>query len=494
MSTTVQRIAVVGSGSVAWLAAAALKLAFRHRNLDVAVLDGGDVSDEPLARWTLPSVRSMYALLGIRESTLLRETSGTFKLASEHVHWQADGSRFMHAHGELGTPINRIPFYKYLLLRAIAGHAEPPDVYSLAATAAQMGRFARPMESKTALTSSFTYAFHLEEAPHREFLRKHAESLGVRRITGTLTGISRLDNGNVGSLLVDSEPAVMADYFLDCSGHQALLMNQLSPGEYEDWSQWLPADRMLAVRASALPAAPAVTQTAATTAGWFWRIPLQQSSVAGYVYSSKILTDDDARQQLHRFAGASADSVVQSISAGRRRSFWEANCIAMGSTAVGLEPLAGADFHLAQLGIATLIELFPLHAHSRLEAVEYNRALSTSADSLRDFTIAHYRAGRLRDGEFWALARSQPDPDSLLEKLDLFRANGRINLRDDEIFEEADWAWLLLGSGCLPSSLELHTREKLGNAGPEQFAPLRTAIQSLVSSMPRHMEYFQRRA
>ena len=37
--------------------------------------------------------------------------------------------------------------------------------------------------------------------------------------------------------------------------------------------------------------------------------------------------------------------------------------------------------------------------------------------------------------------------DAWRDKLDLFGANGRINLLDLESFEEVDWAWLLLGAG-----------------------------------------------
>src|SRR5215510_12103783 len=135
MSTLVQRVVVVGSGSEAWLAAVALKRAFRHVNLDVVVLEPGSATDSPLAQWTLPSLRSLHGLLGIRESDFMRETGATFRLASEHQQWQNTASGFIHAYGEIGVVLNRIPFYKYLLLRALRGQAEPVEIYSLAATA-----------------------------------------------------------------------------------------------------------------------------------------------------------------------------------------------------------------------------------------------------------------------------------------------------------------------------------------------------------------------
>ena len=110
---------------------------------------------------------------------------------------------------------------------------------------------------------------------------------------------------------------------------------------------------------------------------------------------------------------------------------------------------------------------------------------------LRDFTIAHYRAGRGRSGDFWTAARAAPPPQRLAERLDLYQASGRINLHDFETFEEVDWAWLLLGAGAIPDALELQIRARVENVTAPQVAPLRAHIDGLASSMPRHSEYVQ---
>jgi tryptophan 7-halogenase len=179
MTATITRVIVVGGGSVAWLAAAGLRRAFRKRGVDVLVVDTGLPSDAPVGRWTLPSQRGMHGLLGIPEADLFRRTGATFKLATEHVGWQGDGSHFLHAHGDIGTDIAGTPFYKYLVLQAINGRVDSPENYSLAAVAARTGRFARPMGDEKALTSSFTYGFHLDDAAYGAYLAAHAAQLGV---------------------------------------------------------------------------------------------------------------------------------------------------------------------------------------------------------------------------------------------------------------------------------------------------------------------------
>src|SRR4029079_17346616 len=122
---------------------------------------------------------------------------------------------------------------------------------------------------------------------------------------------------------------------------------------------------------------------------------------------------------------ASAASTVAHVSAGRRSAFWERNCVAIGPAAMQIEPLAGADLHAAQIGVSTLIELFPRDARADVERAEYQRLMAEHLDSLRDFTLAHYVAGRSRAGAFWEAVRRAPVPARLAHKLELFRANGR---------------------------------------------------------------------
>ena len=291
MTSTVTRVVVVGGGALAWIAAAGLRRAFRKRGVDVLVVDTGMPADAPVARWTLPSQRAMHGLLGIPEPELLRRTGATFKLATEHVGWQGEGSHFFHAHGDIGTDISGTPFYKFLVQQALNGQPESPENYSLAAVAARLGRFARPMGDEKALTSSFTYGFHLDDAAYVSSLAAHAAQLGVRRVTAPLVAVSRLPGGEVESLQLANGESVAGELFLDCSGAESLLMKQLGEEERDDWSAWLPCDRMISARAPAIPQLPPFTRTVAADAGWCWRLPLARTSAAGYVYSSVFASD-----------------------------------------------------------------------------------------------------------------------------------------------------------------------------------------------------------
>jgi tryptophan halogenase len=488
----IESVVVVGGGPVAWLAACVLRRAFMQRNLDVLVVDAP--GDAPSGRWTLPSLRGLHALIGINESDFLRRTGASFKLAVEHGDWQEPGRRYLHAHGEIGAGINALPFYKYLLAQRLQGVAATPDDYSVAAAAARAGKFARPRSEGNVLAQNFTYGFHISETPYVAYLRAHSARLGVRSIAGKPADVELHDNGDIAAVVFADGTRVPADFFIDCSGSQASLMQRLPSSGTDDWSQWLPCDRLLSGHAAAMPAPAALTRTVATDAGWTWSAPLANGHMAGYTYASHFRDDAAALRELAAAVGQEiVEPRVRSLHSGRRQEFWVKNCVALADTAVALEPLAGADLHLGQLGIVTFVELFPLSRQSAVEAVEYNRLMGEHADALRDFTLAHYRLAT-RAGDFWNAVRASTLPERLAHKLDLYAASGRINILDQESFEEMDWVWLLLGAGATPAALELQTHLLFDPVTDAQVAPLRATVQQLVASMPRHIDYLSRLA
>lgn len=491
----IRTVIVAGNGPIAWISALGLWRSFRHRQLDVTVVDTGPGSDTAIGRWTLPSQRGMHALLGIAEPHLVQQTGATFKLATEHLGWQGEGSRFLHAHGEIGKEIGSTPFYKFIQNEVLAGRPVRPEAFSVAGTAAPMGKFARPMGDGSSLTSSFTYGFHLPEAAYTQYLRAHALRQGVKESSSGLAEVLPGERGDIQALRLADGSSVSADYFVDCSGPAARLLASVSKAEREDWTAWLPCDRMWSALGPAINAPPAITQTMAGEAGWSWRAPLAHATMVGYVYSSRYQDDAAAQAGLRSRAPAlNGDPVLTQFAAGRRRKVWERNCVALGAAAVELEPLAGADLHLAQIGLATFIEFFPRDSTSAIESAEYNHLMGEHADALRDFTLAHYRAGPPRQGEFWSAVRSQPLPPRLADKLDLYVANGRITMLDHESFEETDWAWLLMGSGCTPASIELQFHQLLAKIPAQEVNALHSHIQQVAASMPPHIEFVRRQA
>ena len=488
-----RHIAILGDGGpVAWLAALALRRAFKHLDLDIAIVEEAGVHRAGCV--ALPSLRSLHALCGVDERAFVRATGAGFRLGSVYSGWNRDGGDFLHVHGEIGASLGSVPFYKHLIHRRLrAGRTDRPEAYSLAAMAAQAGRFARPSADPRSPFAHYAYGYHLDLPAYSAHLRGLGQRHGVRRHDDDLfDAAARTPDGDVEALVLRSGERVGADLFLDCSGAEAKLIGQLTPDNFDDWSPWLACDSLATSKIACAGAASVLTQVSAADAGWLWRADAQDGSVVGYAFASAFVDEPRAARALEATFGASEISFAKTAKPGRRRFPWARNCVALGAAAVSMEPLGGIDLHLAQVGISNLVSLFPLSGNTAVEAAEYSRLMAEYADGALDFVLAHYRAAPTREGAFWSEMHRNPAPARLQHKLDLFGANGRVTLLDFETFEEVDWAWLLLGRGLWPETLEPHVRLLLEKVSLDQGDLLSESLRRSALTMPMHDEYLLR--
>src|SRR4029079_13631816 len=99
--------------------------------------------------------------------------------------------------------------------------------------------------------------------------------------------------GNIESLELDGGASIGGDFFIDCTGFRALLIGERLAVGYEDWSHWLAAVSAWAVQSESTVAPPPYTRAMAHPIGWQWRIPLQQRTGKGILFSNRFCSDDE---------------------------------------------------------------------------------------------------------------------------------------------------------------------------------------------------------
>ena len=222
---------------------------------------------------------------------------------------------------------------------------------------------------------------------------------------------------------------------------------------YLDWSQVLPCDRAVAMPTELAAARPPYTEAVSHRAGWRWRIPLQHRTGNGYVYSSSHIGDSEALDELLAALGEkpSADPRFLRFVTGRRKLFWNRNCVALGLASGFLEPLESTSIHLVMSGVYKLLEHFPNTSFAQSNIDSYNTELIQEIERIRDFIVLHYLTGR-SDTPLWAYCQSMKLPDSLMQRIELYKRTGRIRTKVGELFTDLSWFYIFEGIGITPES------------------------------------------
>jgi tryptophan halogenase len=320
--------------------------------------------------------------------------------------------------------------------------------------AARAGKFQRPDPGRinTALPS-ISYAFHFDASLYARLMREHAESRGVIRTEGRITQVVQDPlSGNIQSVVLESGEVVEGDLFIDCSGFRGLLIEQTLKAGYDDWSAYLPCDRAVALPCEKNGDPLPYTRATAKASGWQWRIPLQSRTGNGHVYSSAYISDDEALDSLNGdLDGAPlAEPNFLRFTAGVRRAPWKKNVVSIGLASGFLEPLESTSIHLIQTAIARLMANFPDKSFNRPDIDYYNARTRLEYEQVRDFIILHYCATERDDSPFWNYCRTMTVPQTLTDRLAVYKENARLYRHDNELFSEVSWLAVMHGQNIMP--------------------------------------------
>ena len=488
-------IVVVGGGTAGWMTAAAL-VKLLPRRCNVHLIESEAIGIVGVGEATLPHIRAFNERLGIREADFMSWTRGTFKLGIEFRNWGEEGESYIHPFGTFGQGGGEIDFHHYWLRMRHEGVAVPDlERFSMGATIARMNRFQLPVADPASIASTYGYAYQFDATLFAPYLRALAENLGARRTEGKVVAVNRDGaGGDIESLTLESGETIKGDLFVDCSGFASLLIGKTLGEPFQDWSHWLPCDRAVAMPCrTETPLAP-YTSAIAMEAGWRWRIPLQHRTGNGYVYSSAHISDDRAAEAL--VASVEGDAIAEPrilrFRAGRRERSWVGNCVSVGLSSGFLEPLESTSIYLIQQAITYLVELFPEREISPIDRDEFNRLIDMEYDRIRDFLILHYHATRRRGMPFWDYVRTMDVPDTLADKIELFRRRGRVVKYREGVFLDASWVAVYLGQGVMPEGHDMRADAPPIESVARGMTGLAAEIHRTVEQMPDHREHLTR--
>lgn len=478
------RVVIAGGGTAGWLAAAVLVYQLGPL-VDVTLVESDDIGTIGVGEATIPTIRSFHALIGLDEREFMVATGATFKLGISFENWARVGDRYFHSFGDVGHATWMGDFQHFWLEARLRGAASPIGTYCLEHEAGLAERFAGGPQSP------LNYAYHFDAGTYARFLRERCEAQGLKRREGRIERVE-LDtqSGHIAALHLGDGSYIEGDLFLDCTGFRALLIGEALGVEYEDWSHWLPTNRALAMQTTSTGPAKPYTRAVAHDAGWRWQIPLQHRVGNGLVYCADFLTDDAAHDRLMSAIDGEPTTEPRLIrfKTGRRAAAWRANCVALSLASGFVEPLESTSIHLVMIGLTRLLQHFPFDGISQSVVARFNDMANREIEAVRDFIVMHYHLNE-RPEPFWQARRNMPIPDSLAERISLFKESAQAYQANDELFRVASWLQVMLGQRLMPQSYHHLARLMPAAQLAEALDNLEARIATQVRALPTHQSF-----
>lgn len=203
------------------------------------------------------------------------------------------------------------------------------------------------------------------------------------------------------------------------------------------------------------------------------------------------MSDDQAKTHLLNNVSGKVltEPRVIKYKTGRRKVFWNQNCIALGLSSGFVEPLESTSIYMFMIGIVRLMSMFPFNGVTQTIIKEYNQQLIAELENIRDFIILHYHVTSREDSEFWRYCKNMSVPDSLSHRLELFEEHALSYQDSRELFRRDSWLHVMLGQGLMPKHHHsifqtMSDEEMIGH-----LSGIRTKIAEVVAKLPMHAEF-----
>jgi tryptophan halogenase len=499
IKNNIKNVVIVGGGTAGWMTASLLVKTL-GKALNITLVESDKIGIVGVGEATIPPILNFNSAIGIDERAFIKATQGTIKLGIEFSNWFQEGDSYMHAFGNIGK---KFPFcdFNHFWLRDQQDQTNSKDVhsssfwdFSLNYQAAKQHKFAPLRNIPNTHLPGLAHAYHFDAGLYAKFLCAHATGMGVKRIEGTINKIiQNEDTGFIDRVLLENDTTISGDLFIDCSGLAALLIEKTLSTGFEDYSHWLPCDRAVAVPCEKVEPIEPYTRSTAHKVGWQWRIPLQHRTGNGLVYSSKHMSDDEAKELLlNNLDGKPlAEPRVIPFKTGRRRKQWHKNVIAIGLSSGFFEPLESTNIHLVQTAAIRLMKFFPHNGIQQEEVDEFNRQSKVELEGIRDFIILHYKLNNRGDSDFWRACQRMDIPKTLLNKIELFKKTGKVFCKPDDLFTEIAWQQVMIGQGNIPEDYHALVDTLSTEQRTDLMLSLKTLINRTVEKLPNHHEYLR---
>lgn len=389
------KICIVGGGSAGWMTATTLNNLLDCKK--ITLIESPNTPTSGVGESTHRKFTKWVELLDISGSEILKETRGSIKHSIKFTNFLKEDS------GSFHYPFGNVPQFE----PELAWSCIEDEMFSHNDYARHINPLASVAEKgKVDLTSDLS--FHLDAIKFAQYLReKHCEE--VDYISADVVGFEESEKG-IEFLTLDDGSTVTADLFVDCTGFSSLLLGQYLKERFISYDNILPNDTAWATQVPYTDKEKELvsyTECTAIENGWVWNIPLWDKIGTGYVYSSKHVSDEDAKQEFIKQLETRGYDISECefkklpMKIGRYERSFVKNVVAIGLSAGFIEPLESNGLFTVHENLIDLWKTLRRGVPSQYMKDAYNAATSYNFDEFAEFVAIHYVFTQRDDTQYW---------------------------------------------------------------------------------------------
>lgn len=474
-----KRILIVGGGTAGWMTASLLQHAWASgkntEQVTISLIESSDIGTIGVGEGSTPYLKHFFKKLGISEYEWMPQCNATYKTGIAFPNWstkQGFESYFHPFFLQLDIQTGEAFMHNACLRRRGVDVDAHPDNYW---TSTHLAKHRKSPIAEKALPFEVDYGYHFDSGLLGSFLKQRAIKLGVQHIVDTVTHVETDKYGNISTIHSNQFGPLAADFFIDCSGFQALLIEKTLNTDFISFSDNLFNDRAVAIASDINNEAsiPSHTQSEALSNGWRWKIPLTNRFGNGYVYCSSTISDEKAEQELRTSIGKNTynnnEARLIKMRVGRRTKHWHKNCLAVGLSQGFIEPLEATALALIQLTVEKFIQHYG-QAKEKPETLSkqqdtFNQSINAFFEGIRDYIVCHYKTNSRSDSEYWQENRTNTHTSSRLNVILQSWHQGTdfeatlTEFAKETFYFRPSWYCLLAGTGQFPKNLHPPTQK-----------------------------------
>ncbi len=395
-------ITILGAGTSGLVSALILKTRFPNfkiniiKSKDVGIIGVGEGSTE---HWSY-----FMQFCNIDYYQMIKETGATFKYGVLFKDWTKN--EYLHSVNSL----NNIKHGQYL---SGYGYAISNNKKNIDYTSSFV------LKNKIDITD-LPNQYHFDTNKLNNFLSKICNQRGINIIEDYIDDI-KIQNQNIK--YIKGKDKYIADFYIDASGFKKILISKLG-AKYISYKKYLPMNEAIAFQTKDTKEYYPYTLSKAMSAGWLWRIPVQNRWGNGYVFDNRYINAEQAKQECEDYLKEKI-TINKNIKfeAGMLDKFWIGNCCSIGLSSSFVEPMEASSIGSTIQQSFILMHFIPNYSKQAIE--RYNKLIKSLINNIIDFVQLHYLVKKDKS-KFWKNLKIHLT-DNLKEKLKIWKYRLPIN-------------------------------------------------------------------